>query len=138
MRTTLNIFLITLSLFLYQERILYEWPYIKISQQNRITKRKNSHHLATTRAFFYQNNVPKQHWTKIVLTTNYIINPLPTNVLDFKSYLETLQKFYPTVSVTNHLIPRIFGCIVFIHIHSHQSRKLNPEAWNVHVWGTSL
>lgn len=74
----------------------------------------------TTKAFLFQNIVSKEYWGKTVLIATYIINRLLTSVTNFKSTLEIFQQFYLTVSVPNHMIFQIFGCIIFIHIHSHQ------------------
>ena len=41
-----------------------------------------------------------------------------------KSY--GLSQFYLTLSTTNNLIPKVFGCVSFVHIHNHG--KLDPRA----------
>ena len=84
--------------------------------------------LATTRALIFHQNVSKIYWGEVVLTTTYMINRLPSRVLGFKTPMETLSQFYPNLSTTNHLIPRIFGCSAFVHVHSHNRGKLDPRA----------
>jgi len=32
------------------------------------------------------------------------------------------------VGLLNHLVPRLFGCISFVHLHSNHRRKLDPRA----------
>ncbi|CAJ2657372.1 unnamed protein product [Trifolium pratense] len=42
--------------------------------------------------------------------------------------MEVLSSFYPDVSTSCNLIPRIFGCKSFVHIHSDGRGKLDPRA----------
>src|ERR1044072_6394809 len=42
--------------------------------------------------------------------------------------MEVLSSFYPNVSTSNHLVPRIFGCVSFVHVHSGDRGKLDPRA----------
>ena len=70
-----------------------------------------------------QMNVPKKFWSYGILTATYIINRLPSQVLDFQCPLEILQGKPPNIS---HL--KIFGCQCFVHLHSNQRDKLDPRA----------
>ncbi|RDX74377.1 hypothetical protein CR513_45897, partial [Mucuna pruriens] len=65
---------------------------------------------------------------KLLGTTAYFINRLPSRVLGFKSPMEILSYFYPNVSTTNNLPPRVFGYVSFVHIHSQGRGKLDPIA----------
>ena len=65
---------------------------------------------------------------KAVLIAIHLINRLPSRVLGFKSPMETLSTFYPDLHTTNNLIPRIFGCMSFVHVHSQNRGKLDPRA----------
>ena len=58
----------------------------------------------------FQNNVSKIYWSDAVLTTTYLINRLPSVVLDKKSPLEVV---YQRKIIFNHL--RIFGCTCYVH-----------------------
>lgn len=42
--------------------------------------------------------------------------------------MEILQSFYPNFRTSNGLIPRVFGCTVFVHIHKQHRGKLDPHA----------
>ncbi|KAI3459865.1 hypothetical protein Pfo_016528, partial [Paulownia fortunei] len=46
----------------------------------------------------------------------------------FKSPMEILSKFYPNLRTSNHLIPEIFGCVSYVHVHSSNRGKLDPRA----------
>jgi hypothetical protein len=78
--------------YYFQKRgIIHKSSCVNTPQQNRIAERKNGHLLACTRAFLFQNNVPKYFWKEAVLTAAHIINRLPTKVLDFKSPMQVLS-----------------------------------------------
>ena len=94
-------------------------------QQNGVAERKNGHLLDTTRVFLFQKHLPKSYWGEVVLTATHLINPLPSRVLGFKSIMEVLPSFYPNMRTTNHLIPKIFGCVSFVHVHNPSRGKLD-------------
>ncbi|CAL8130715.1 unnamed protein product [Prunus armeniaca] len=48
-------------------------------------------------------------------------------VLDFKTLLDVLCAHTPPVSVSK-LPPKVFGCIAYVHVYSHQQSKLDPCA----------
>nr|KYP33440.1 Copia protein [Cajanus cajan] len=76
----------------------------------------------------FQNNVPKNFWGEAILTATYLINRLPFAILSSKSPMEVLNSFYPHITHTNNLQPRIFGCVSFVHVHSNGREKLDPRA----------
>ena len=53
---------------------------------------------------------------------------IPSRVLGFKSPPETLSQFYPDIRSSFNLVPRVFGCTSFVHIHNHNRGKLDPRA----------
>jgi hypothetical protein len=123
-----KIFLITTCLLFFKKwGIIHESSCVNTPQQNGVAERKNGHLLACTRAFLFQNNVPKHFLGKAVLTATHIINRLPTKVLDFKSPMQVLSQFFPNYPISNNLIPRIFGYVAFVRIHSHNRNKLDPR-----------
>lgn len=50
--------------------------------QNGVAKRKNRHLLETTRALLFQTKVPKKFWADAILTACFLINRMPSSVLD--------------------------------------------------------
>ena len=104
--------------FCQKEGIIHESSCVKTPQQNGIAERKNGHLLDQTRALLFQHEVPKRFWVEAVLTACYLINRLPSIILASKSPMEVLSSFYPNVSTSNQLVPRIFGCVSFLHVHS--------------------
>ena len=89
---------------------------VNTPQQNGLVERKNRHLLGMTQAILFHKHVPRAYWGEAVLTSTYLINRLPTHVLELKSPIESLDQFFPNVKTKNHLIPRIFGCVCFVHI----------------------
>ena len=70
----------------------------------------------------------KNYWGEAVLTATHLINRLPTQVLDYNSPMQLFLKFFPNFKTTNHLVPKVFGHISFIHIHSNNCGKLDLRA----------
>lgn len=90
-------------------------------QQNGVAERKNRHLLEVTRALLFSGNLPKKFWADAVLTSCYLINRLPSRILNYKSPLEALYKRKFNIS---HL--RIFGCVCYMHVQN--TNKLEPRA----------
>jgi hypothetical protein len=63
---------------------------------------------------------PKTFWSKAVLTAVYLIQRLPTSVLDNKNSLKVLGK---TKNNLDHL--KIFECTYFVHIRRHDKFDKN-------------
>lgn len=121
-------FNLVLNSFCQKEGIIHESSCVNTPQQNGIVERKNGHLLDQTRALLFQNNVPKKFWGEAILTATYLINMLPSKILESKSLMEILSSFYPHVTPTNKLQPRIFGCVSYVHVHRNEKGKLDPRA----------
>ena len=109
--------------YLSNNGIIHQTSCVGTSQQNGITERKNRALLEKARALMLQMNVPKRFWSQGVLAATYLINRLPSRVLDTKSPYEVMQNKTNNLS---HL--RIFGCTCYVHIQSHHRDKLDPKA----------
>ena len=56
-------------------------------QQNGVAEHTNRHILEITRALLIATNVPKRFWADVVVTAVYLLNRLPSRVLDYKTPL---------------------------------------------------
>ena len=117
-----------LTPYFEQEGIIHQSSCVNTPQQNGVAERKNGHLLATTRALLFQQNVPKTFWGEAILTATHLINRLPSKSLESKSPMKVLSQFYPDLSISNGLTPRVFGFTSFVHVHSNNRGKLDPRA----------
>ncbi|CAL2258010.1 unnamed protein product [Prunus armeniaca] len=65
--------------------------------------------------------------TQAVFSAAYLINWVPSSVLNFQTPLQALRQFCALHSTPN-LEPRVFGCVTFVHLYTHQCNKLKPRA----------
>nr|XP_028954377.1 uncharacterized protein LOC114823160 [Malus domestica] len=94
-----------LSEFLRDRGILYETTCPYTPQQNGVAERKNCHILETTRALLLGASVPKMFWPEAVTYVVYVINRMPSRVLNFQTPLQVLTQYAPVVP-THTLTPR--------------------------------
>ena len=88
-------------------------------QQNGVVERKNRHLLDVVRTLLLESFVPSSFWVEALSTTVYLINRLPSRVLDFASPYYRLYHHHP-----NYLDMHTFGCVCFVHLPSHEHHKL--------------
>ncbi|RVW88342.1 Retrovirus-related Pol polyprotein from transposon TNT 1-94 [Vitis vinifera] len=114
--------------FLAQEGIVHLSSCVDTPQQNGIAERKNRHLLEVARSLMFSMNVPKLFWGQAVLTAAYLINRMPSRVLKFQTPCQTLLKSFPTTRLISTVLPKIFGCSVFVHINQQHRSKLDPRS----------
>lgn len=71
----------------------------------------------------FHTNVPKRFWGDAVMTACYLINRIPTKVLDAASPFEVLNKTRPSL---NHL--RVCGCVCFVLVPGERRNKLDAKS----------
>ena len=92
-------------------------------QQNGVAERKNRHLMEVARSMMFQTNVPKRFWSDAVISACYLINRIPTRVLQDQSPFEVLNKLKPSLS---HL--RVFGSLCYVLIPGDMRNKLEPKS----------
>ena len=95
--------------FMLQNGILHRTFCVDSPSHNGVAKRKNGL-LETTRALLFQMHVPKHLWVDVVSTACFLINQMPSSVLDWATPFQTP---FPHKSLFP-IKPRVFGCTFFI------------------------
>ncbi|KAL6313697.1 hypothetical protein AAG906_010115 [Vitis piasezkii] len=65
-----------------QHGILHQSSCVDTPSQNGVAERKNRHLLETARALLFQMKVPKQFWADAISTACFLINRMPSTVLN--------------------------------------------------------
>ncbi|BFG28235.1 hypothetical protein CerSpe_145090 [Prunus speciosa] len=117
----------SLTEFFQQHGIIHQTTTAYTPQQNGIAERKNRHLLDVARSLCFTMQVPKQFWADAVMTAVFLINRMPTRVLDYQTPIKVLSQFHSIPSLLN-LPPKIFGCLCYVHVHSIHRDKLDPRA----------
>lgn len=96
-------------------------------QQNGLAERMNRKLLEVVRASLFGMNMPLTYWGEALKSAAYLINRTLSRVIDFKTPFQTLHDLIVVPAMPN-LEPRVFGCVVFVHIPKHQQGKLDHYA----------
>ena len=101
--------------FLQHKGIISQHSCPYTPQQNGVVERKNRHLLDVVRTLLLESSVPSTFWVETLSTTVYLINQLPSRVLDFAPPYYRLYHHHP-----NYLDMHTFGCVCFVHFPSHE------------------
>uniref|UniRef100_A0A2N9GXG9 Integrase catalytic domain-containing protein n=1 Tax=Fagus sylvatica TaxID=28930 RepID=A0A2N9GXG9_FAGSY len=99
----------------------YSCPYT--SQQNGRAERKLRHILDVVRTLLISASIPERFWGEAALTAVYTINRIPSPTTHKKSPFELLYDKIPDYSSL-----RVFGCVCFVSLPSHERNKLEPRS----------
>ena len=113
--------------FLHSVGTIHQTSCSQSPQQNWVAERKNRHLLEVTRSLLLGGHVPSHLWGEALSFAIYLINRTPSSVLGFRRPLDVLSDHCTLPSVV-HLAPRVFGCVVYVHLHTNQRTKLEPRA----------
>ena len=89
-------------------------------QQNGSAKRKHRHIVEVGLALLAHASMPLKFWDEDFLTATFLINLLPSKVLNFESPTERLLSVKP-----NYDALRIFGCACWPNLRPYNNRKLS-------------
>ncbi|KAG9458911.1 hypothetical protein H6P81_003419 [Aristolochia fimbriata] len=92
-------------------------------QQNGVVERKHRHILDTTRALLLSSSVPRVFWGEVILTSVYIINRLPSPILNNSTPFVVLYGGSPDYSSL-----RIFGSTCFVLLPERERDKLSARS----------
>nr|KYP76234.1 Retrovirus-related Pol polyprotein from transposon TNT 1-94 [Cajanus cajan] len=80
--------------FFNTHRIIHEISCPNTPQQNGVAEWKNQHILETARALLIGAHMPSKYWEEAIGTSIYLMNRMPSRTHDFKTPLETLNKYF--------------------------------------------
>ncbi|GAA0186805.1 hypothetical protein LIER_34093 [Lithospermum erythrorhizon] len=93
-------------------------------QQNDRVERKHQHLLQVSRAMMFQSSLLSQFYGDSILAATYVINRLPTTVLEWKSPFEVLNSKVPDLST-----PKVFGFLCFAASNISHKSKFQPRSY---------
>lgn len=88
--------------------------------------KKNQHLLKVVCACHFGAHMPRSFFGETVCSAAYLINLVPSGVLQFQTPLQTVTHHCKLPS-TSKSAPCVFGCVVFVHV-----PKSNRVNW-IHV-----
>ena len=114
--------------FFLEKWIVHQSSCKDTPQHNGVAEKKNKHLLEVARALLFSKNVPKYLWGEAILTATYLIDRMPSRILNFQTPLNFFKTLNPISRLTSKIALKVFGCIAFVHNHEHGRGKLDHRA----------
>lgn len=92
-------------------------------EHNGIAERRHRHIVETGLSLLSHASIPKSFWTYAFAAAVYLINRMPTSVLDFNNPFQKLHGHPPNFEKL-----KIFGCLCFPWIRPYASHKLDARS----------
>ena len=80
-------------------------------QQNGVGERKNHTIMEMSRCLMFEKNLPKEYWTETVHTAVFLLNRLPTKLVDEKTPNEAWYGFKPSLKNL-----KVFECLCLVYV----------------------
>ncbi|KAL4035953.1 hypothetical protein IC575_004667 [Cucumis melo] len=109
--------------FLAQQGTLIQRSCPHTFQQNGRAERKHRHILDSVHVQLLSRSCSENFWGEAALTSVYVINRLPSQVIHNLSPFERLYDTPPSYSDL-----KVFGCACFVLLHPHEHTKPKPRA----------
>ena len=116
-----------LQTFLTAHGIIHQTTCPYTPQQNGVAERKNRHLLNVVRALLLEAHTPLSYWGEALVSAVYLINRVPSRTVEFQTPHHLLTSFIFAPPSSN-LLPHVFCCVAYVHLHKHQRSKLEPRA----------
>ncbi|KAJ9542741.1 LOW QUALITY PROTEIN: hypothetical protein OSB04_029247 [Centaurea solstitialis] len=107
--------------YMLQNGIIHESSCVDTPAQNGVAERKNRHLLEVARALLFQMSVPKPFWADAVATACFLINRMPSVVLNGDTPFSVFETPLP-------IEPKIFGSTCFVRDTRPNITKLDPKS----------
>ncbi|GLT46299.1 hypothetical protein SLA2020_200620 [Shorea laevis] len=92
-------------------------------EQNGVAERKHRHIVETGLTLLLHANMPSRYWVDSFSTAIFLINRMPTSVLNNKSPYYLLYGKVPDYSML-----KVFGCRCFPYLRDYAAHKLQPRS----------
>jgi hypothetical protein len=109
-----------LNTFFHKHGIIHRISYPHTHQQEGCVERKHRHIIDTSLALLAESHVPKTFWDEACQTSCYLINRLPTPILQ---NISPFQKLFNHSPDSNFL--RIFNCACFPNLRPYNQHKFD-------------
>ncbi|KAJ9535088.1 hypothetical protein OSB04_un001836 [Centaurea solstitialis] len=110
--------------YMLQHGIIHESSCVDTPAQNGVAERKNRHLLEVARALLFQRSVPKPFWADAVATACFLINRMPSAVLNGETPFSVLFPDKPLFPIE----PTIFDSTCFVRDTCPGITKLDPKS----------
>lgn len=101
--------------------IIYKTTYPYTLQKNGVVERKHRHIVEVDRLIIFQGHIPIKFWGHYALASMYLINWLPSSVINSMTTYDRLYIKKPNI---DHL--KVIGCLCYAK-HNNQHDKLLPR-----------